>query len=184
MPEHDLEVDDLFSLAYEELRRLAVSVRGSDPAATLRPTGLVHEAWLKLARSPGFSVESRLHFRRVAGRAMRQVLLDAARRRSAARRGGVAPLVTFDEALDGAPDRATSTAEEVIALDGALAELAEIAPRQASVVESRFYAGLEVREVAEVLGVSESTVMRDWRAARAWLASRLRSGERDRAGER
>jgi RNA polymerase sigma factor (TIGR02999 family) len=163
-------LDDLFSLAYEELRRLAATVRQDQPSATLSPTALVHEAWLKLAGADSFAATSPLHFKRIAARAMRQVLVDAARRRNAEKRGAGAALVTFDEALD-VPD---ASADGVLALDAALAELARVSPRQALLVESRFFGGLEVRETAELLEVSEATVLRDWRAARAWLARELR----------
>jgi RNA polymerase sigma factor (TIGR02999 family) len=167
-------LDHLFSAAYEELRRLAASVRRGDPSATLSPTALVNEAWLKLAASPALGVTSQLHFKRIAARAMRQVLVEAARRRTAEKRGGAdAAFVTFDETVNGAPG-AGSGSEEVLALDGALDELARIAPRQAQLVESRFFGGLDVRETAELLGISEATVLRDWRAARAWLAGELR----------
>lgn len=162
---------ELFSLAYEELRRLASSVRQGDPSATLTPTALVHEAWLKLADAPPAALTSAIHFKRVAARAMRQVLVDAARRRNAEKRGGGAALVTFDESLD---QPAPSSANEVLALDAALETLGRVSPRQARMVECRFFAGLDVRETAEALGVSEATVLRDWRAARAWLARELR----------
>jgi RNA polymerase sigma factor (TIGR02999 family) len=163
-------LDQLFSLAYEELRRLASSVRSSDPSLTLSPTALVHEAWLKLADSPSVATTSPLHFKRIAARAMRQVLVDAARHRNAAKRGGGAALVTFDDALD----EAAASADDVLALDAALDQLERVSPRQAAMVESRFFGGLDVRETAELLGVSEATVQRDWRAAKAWLAHELR----------
>jgi RNA polymerase sigma factor (TIGR02999 family) len=163
-------LDELFSLAYEELRRLAASVRRDDPSATLSPTALVHEAWLKLADSPSIAATSRLHFKRIAARAMRQVLIDAARRRKAGKRGAGVALVTFDEELD----EPAASAEEVLALDAALEELARISPRQAVMVESRFFGGLDVKETADMLEVSEATVLRDWRAAKAWLARELR----------
>lgn len=163
-------VDQLFSAAYEELRRLAASVRRGDPSATLTPTALVHEAWLKLSATPELAATSPLHFKRIAARAMRQVLVDAARRRTADKRGGGQALVTFDEALE----ITATTSEDVLALDQALQELALQSPRQAEMVESRFFGGLEVAETAELLGVSEATVLRDWRAAKAWLAKELR----------
>jgi RNA polymerase sigma-70 factor, ECF subfamily len=164
-------LDHLFSVTYEELRRLASSVRRSDPGATLTPTALVNEAWLKLAGSPGVEATSRTHFKRIAARAMRQVLIEAARRRNAGKRGGGdVALVTFDDALH-APAR---SADELLALDAALDTLARVSPRQALLVESRFFGGLGVDETAELLGVSEATVLRDWRAARAWLAHELR----------
>ncbi len=164
-------LDALFTATYQELRRLASSVRRDDPDATLSPTGLVNEAWLKLASSPPLRVTSRLHFKRIAARAMRQVLIEAARRRRADKRGGGARLVTFDDALD---TPAVTSAEELLALDAALDALARINPRQATMVESRFFGGLEVQETAELLAVSEATVLRDWRAAKAWLAVELR----------
>ncbi len=140
-------LDNLFSVTYEELRRLASSVRRSDANASLSPTTLVNEAWLKLRNSPRLAGVSRLHFARIAARAMRQVLIEAARRRNAQKRVG---------------------------LDAALEELARLQPRQALVVETRFFGGLDVAASAELLGVSEATILRDWRAAKAWLAHQLR----------
>ena len=164
------QLDELYSFAYEELRRLASAILRSDSVGTLSPTTLVNEAWLKLAGSRKLSVESHLHFKRIAARAMRQVLVEAARRRNAYKRGAGLSLVTFDEAVEAG----ATTADEVLALDAALTELARLHPRQAETIESRFFAGLSVEETAELLGVSEATVLRDWRAARAWLAAELR----------
>jgi len=168
------ELDYLFSVTYEELRRLAASVKSSDPSATLNPTALVHEAWLKLASSPAFVATSRLHFKRVAARAMRQLLVESARRRSSQKRGGGAQggFVTFDEALC----QANSCEEDVLKLDVAMDELARLNPRHAVMVESRFFGGLDVSETAELLAVSEATILRDWRAAKAWLAHELGQG--------
>jgi RNA polymerase sigma factor (TIGR02999 family) len=163
-------LDALFSATYEELRRLAASVRREDSGATLNPTALVNEAWLKLARSPGFVATSRLHFKRIAARAMRQVLVEAARRRQADKRGGGERVVTLDEGADTIVEGSA----DVLALDDALEALGRLEPRQAMMVESRFFGGLDVAETAEVLGVSEATILRDWRAARAWLARELR----------
>jgi RNA polymerase sigma factor (TIGR02999 family) len=162
-------LDALFTATYDELRRLAATVRRGDPSATLSPTALVNEAWLKLRESPGVAQTTPLHFKRIAARAMRQVLIEAARRRRADKRGGGAAVVTFDESLHDAP----SGADELLALNDALDELANIEPRQAVLVESRFFAGLEMAEIATLLQVSESTVLRDWRAARAWLAQEM-----------
>jgi len=163
-------LDHLFSVTYEELRRLAASVRRDDPGASLSPTALVNEAWLKLAGSPPFVLTSRLHFKRIAARAMRQVLIEAARRRSARKRGGGGlAQVTFDEGIHPAGNGP----DELLALDTALEGLARISPRQATMVESRFFAGLDVAETAELLGVSEATILRDWRAAKAWLAKEM-----------
>ncbi len=158
------DLDYLFSVTYEELRRLASSIRGD--SATLNPTALVNEAWIKLRRTPRFAAASQLHFKRIAARAMRQVLVDAARRRSAEKRAG--DFVTFDESLDAATQQ-----HDILGFDSALQELAEIEPRQAVMVESRFFGGLEIQEIAEMLEISEATVARDWRAARAWLAQRV-----------
>jgi len=163
-------LDRLFSECYEELRRLASSVRRRDPSITLNPTALVNEAWLKLARRPDIASTSPLHFKRIAARAMRQVLVEAARRRSSEKRGGGTPLLTFDDSLA----ESAGSAEELLALDAALDALAALHPRQAMMVESRFFGGLDVAETAELLQVSEATILRDWRAAKAWLAAELR----------
>lgn len=164
------ELDYLFSVTYEELRRLASSVRRGDSSSTLSPTALVNEAWLKLANSPAAATTSRLHFKRIAARAMRQVLVEAARRRNAYKRGGPdAAIITFDESMGE-----TSCGPELLALDAALEELNRMHPRQAMMVEGRFFGGLEVSEIASLLNVSEATILRDWRAAKAWLAHELR----------
>jgi len=163
-------LDEMFSVAYEELRRLAASVRRDDPGVTLSPTALVNEAWLKLANSPSVQPASRLHFKRIAARAMRQVLIEAARRRKADKRGGGALAITFDDGLQ----ESTTCDDELLALDEALEQLARLEPRQAEMVESRFFGGLDVSETAQLLQVSEATILRDWRAARAWLARELR----------
>ena len=167
------ELDQLFSAAYEELRRLASAVRRNDRAATLSPTTLVNQAWIKLAAGPAFRAMSPLHFKRIAARAMRQVLVEAARRRRARKRGGDAALfVTLDESVQDA-----AVTNEVLSLDGALEDLARLHPRQAEMVECRFFGGLDVGEIAALQNTSEATVLRDWRLARAWLAKELR-GER------
>ena len=169
--EDRVELDYLFSVTYEELRRLASSVRRGDPNATLSPTTLVNEAWLKLAHSRGVPMTSPLHFKGIAARAMRQVLVEAARRRNAQKRGGGMPAaITFHDSLGGA----ASWGNHLLALDTALDELAALQPRQAVLVESRFFGGLSVAETAKLLEVSEATILRDWRAARAWLAHELR----------
>jgi RNA polymerase sigma factor (TIGR02999 family) len=162
-------LDDWFSVTYEELRRLASVVRRGDPSETLNPTALVNEAYLKLADSLPPEPASRLHFKRIAARAMRQVLIEAARRRNAERRGGGRALVTFDDSIDPAG----SSSEDLLALDAALDDLARMNPRQAMMVEYRFFGGFDLNETAELLEVSESTILRDWRAARAWLALEL-----------
>ncbi len=171
-PEQRRVLDELFSLTYEELRRLASSVRRGDPSATLTPTVLVNEAWIKLSKSPDLGCVSRLHFKRIAARAMRQLLIEAARRRHSNKRGGEddVTVITYDETMLPV----TTCGKELLALDAALEELARIEPRQALMVESRFFGGLDVTETAALLGVSEATILRDWRAAKAWLAQALR----------
>ena len=170
-------VDRMFSLAYEELRRLAGAVRRSEPGVTLSPTALVNEAWLKLAASPPSEFHSPLHFKRVAARAMRQVLVEAARRRTAEKRGGPdAALVTFDDALELGP----TSGGDLLDLDSALEALARLSPRQAALVEYRFFGGFDISECAVMLDVSEATLTRDWRTARAWLAVELERGRQSR----
>lgn len=168
-------LDHLFSVTYEELHRLASAVRSSDPASSITPTALVNEAWLKLARSPEVARTSPLHFKRIAARAMRQVLIEAARRRSATKRGGGQWLVSLGDAASAE----AHDAESVLALDQALTQLAALSPRQGQLVEARFFGGLSVPETAQMLGISESTVLREWRLARAWLARQL---EHDASG--
>jgi RNA polymerase sigma factor (TIGR02999 family) len=130
----------------------------------------VNEAYLKLSGSSGLRFESRLHFNRIAARAMRQILVEAARKRSTAKRGGDGHFViAFDESLaEAAPMDA-----QIIALHEALDELAKVSPRQATIVESRFFGGLTDREIAEFLDVSEATVLRDWRLAKAFLFDQM-----------
>src|SRR5262249_29309065 len=166
------ELDHLFSVTHEELRRLASGARRGDQSATLSPTALVNEAWINLAASPPMAAASELHFKRIAARAMRQLLVEAARRRNAGKRNkGAQPLtVTFAESVQKAP----AGTGELLALNSALDELEKMNPRQAAMVESRFFGGLEIPKVAELLHISEATVLRDWRAARAWLAQALR----------
>jgi RNA polymerase sigma factor (TIGR02999 family) len=164
--------DEQFSLVYEELRRLASGVLRSEQNGRLTPTTLVHEAWIKLAHSPQIADTSPLHFRRIAARAMRQVLVDAARRRNAGMRREDEMMVTFDEFVPGI--RNAASPRDILALDGALDELGRISERQARLVEGRFFGGLEINELAELLGISESTVSREWRSARAWLAVEIR----------
>ena len=171
-PERRRALDELFSVTYEELRRLASSVRRGDPSATMTPTVLVNEAWIKMSNSPEVGATSRLHFKRIAARAMRQLLIEAARRRGASKRGGEedVAIITYDESMLPA----TTTGRELLALDAALEELAKIEPRQAMMIECRFFGGLDITETAALLGVSEATILRDWRAAKAWLTQALK----------
>ena len=164
-------LDDLFTVAYEELRRIARAISWNEPGMTLSPTALVNEAWIKLAKSPPATVVSPLHFRSIAARAMRQVLVETARRREATRRGSDLVFVTLD---DGATP-VSAAARDILALDDALDELSRLNSRQARMIEARFFGGLDTTEIAELLGISEATVLRDWRAARAWLAREIRA---------
>ncbi|UCC75009.1 MAG: sigma-70 family RNA polymerase sigma factor [Gemmatimonadota bacterium] len=163
-------LDRLLPLVYEELRVLARRQLEREQAAhTLSATGLVHEAYVKLAGSGTASATDRAHFLAIAARAMRQVLVDHARRRKRAKRGGGMECTTLgdgDAAVESSP-------EEILALKLALEGLD---PRQRRVVEYRFFAGMEEQEVAAVLGVSDRTARRDWVKARAWLYRSLSGG--------
>ncbi len=171
--------DAAFAGVYAELRRLAGRVRQGRASDTMSATALVHEAYFKLARSVGAGEApqwiGRQAFFRVAARAMRQVLANAARDRLSDKRGGGALPVTLDDQL-GIP---AVSAEQVVAVDDLLQRLESLDERQARVVECRFFAGLSVEETAEALGISTPTVQRDWRSARAWLARALDEGTPD-----
>jgi RNA polymerase sigma-70 factor, ECF subfamily len=164
-------LDELFSLAYEELRRLARSMLRHEYVAQITPTTLVNEVWMKLAATPQAALTTPLHFRRIAARAMRQILVDAARRREALVHGGGSIRVTLDDFVSG---QQVFQDRDVLALEDALVRLAERSPRQAQLVEARFFGGLSGEECGQLLGISESTVMREWRMARAWLAGEIR----------
>ncbi|MGF1671769.1 MAG: ECF-type sigma factor [Balneolaceae bacterium] len=165
------DLDKIFSITYEELRRLAAIVKNGDPGQTYNPTALVNEAYLKLKKSSVFDAESEKHFKRIAAHAMRQILVDAARRESAKKRGGDLNFVTFNEDIDGNE----SNVEELLSLHHALNDLAKLHSRQAKLVEYRFFGGYNLLEIAGLLDVSESTAVRDWRTAKAWLSARLKN---------
>lgn len=165
----NVDLDYLFSVTYEELRRLAATVARGDPSETLNPTALVNEVYLKLSDSLRITPASRLHFKRIAARAMRQVLIEAARRRKALKRGGAYAFVTLDETINGT----VANPEDLLTLDDALQNLARLNPRQAAMVEYRFFGGFDLAETAALLEVSESTILRDWRATKAWLTLEL-----------
>jgi RNA polymerase sigma factor (TIGR02999 family) len=163
----------LFDAVYHELHGIARRLMGSQrPDHTLQPTALVHEAYLKLARADRVNWEGRAHFLRVAARAMRQILINHARDRNAQKRGGDHTRITLKEELTGRPDRAM----EVLELNDAMERLAARDPRMAQVVELRVFAGMKVREVALVLGVSPRTVDTDWKVAKLWLTDELLGG--------
>jgi RNA polymerase sigma factor (TIGR02999 family) len=155
---------------YRELRRLAGRcLRNENPGQTLQVTDLVHEAYLHLADAAQLDWQHRSHFFAVSATLMRRILVDRARRRTAAKRGGRAAGIDIEHVLD----LSTKRSAELIALDDALNALAAVDPRKARVVELRFFAGLEVKETAAIVGVSAETVMRDWRLAKAWLLKEL-----------
>jgi len=155
---------------YRELRRLAGRcLRNEGPGQTLQVTDLVHEAYLHLADASQLDWRHRSHFFAISATLMRRILVDRARRRTAAKRGGRVPGIDVEQALDVSTRRSV----ELVALDDALDTLATVDPRKARIVELRFFAGLEVKETAAVVGVSAETVMRDWKLAKAWLLKEL-----------
>lgn len=166
-------VDRLVPLVYDELRELAHrQLAREGPERTLDTTGLVHEAYLKLAEASEVGRRGRAYFFAAAARAMRQVLVDRARRRNAEKRGGGA----VHEALDDVQVAVDAFAVELMDLDRALGELAERNRRHARVVECRFFGGMSVEDTAAALDVSPRTVKYDWALARAWLYDRLEGG--------
>jgi len=168
--------EHLIEGAYRELHAVAARLLGRErPDHTLQPTALVHEAWLRLEGDARW--QDRTHFVATAARAMRRVLVDHARGRGRDKRGGGWERVELDGDLDGDLAGAARSGVDLVALDAALRELEEVAPRQARLVELRFFGGFEVAEAAVLLGVSEPTAARDWRFARAWLARQLGEGE-------
>lgn len=165
-------LDRVTAAVYQELRRIAAGqMRHERPGSTLQPTALVHEAYLKLINQREVSWQNRAHFFAIAAQEMRRIVLGYARARRAQKRGGGGAQLTLDESLIATDDHA----DDLIALDEILEHLAELDPRQARVVELRFYVELSVEETAEVLGVGTATVKRDWAMARAWVLQQLRS---------
>lgn len=159
-------LDQLVPLVHEELRRLARGyMRGERRGHTLQTTALVNEAYLRLVEQRHVRWQNRAHFLAVAAQLMRRILVDHARRRQYQKRGGGAIQVTLAEAEALPQERAP----DLVALDEALAALAEIDPRRARVVELKFFGGLSIQEAAHVLNVSPTTVERDWTIAKAWL---------------
>jgi RNA polymerase sigma-70 factor (ECF subfamily) len=159
-------LDELIPLVYDELRRLAHLYTGREsPGHTLQTSALVNEAYLRLADQTNPRWQNRAHFFAICARLMRQILVDHARRRRSRKRAGGAQRVSLDEDAIVSEERAA----DVVALDEALALLAELDHRQSRIVELRFFGGLSIEETAEVLGVSPGTVMRDWTLAKAWL---------------
>ena len=166
--------DELLPIIYEELHRLAhLKLRGNRPGGTLNTTALVHEAYFKLVNHHAVDWSGRTHFFAVAARAMRQVVIDRARRRQAQKRGGDVAKITLDESRIAVE----AQAGRLLALDEALSLLEDFDERQAQVVEYRFFGGLTIEETAAALDVSASTVKRDWRTAKAWLAREMKRME-------
>ena len=160
----------LYGLLYDELRNIARGLmRAQSPGHTLQPTALVHEAYLKLVDHRRIKFESRSHFLGIAARAMRQVLVDHARRRDAAKRGGGWDRVPLDETVPGRE----GIVPQLLDLDRSLHRLARLDERLAQVVECRVFGGLKHEEIARALSVSERTVAKDWAVARRWLAKDL-----------
>jgi RNA polymerase sigma factor (TIGR02999 family) len=159
-------LDRLLPVVYAELRQIAHRyMRDERPNHPLQTTALVHEAYLRLIDVERVDWQSRNHFFAVSARMMRRVLVEAARRRNADKRGGDASHVELEEAFVPAPERGA----DLLALDDALDRLATLAPRKARVIELRYFGGLTVEETAGVLEVSAETVMREWRTAKMWL---------------
>jgi RNA polymerase sigma factor (TIGR02999 family) len=171
-PEHSASAtDDIFPLVYDELRRIARRQRRFVPDAALETTGLVHEAYFKLRKTPQIAGYDRKHFLAIAARAMRQVLVDQARRQAFRRQSGQVTLTT------GMSDVATAgdgQAIDVVSLDDALTKLRELDVRTAQLVELRVFGGLEVREIAQIQGVTTRTVSRDWSRACTFLIRELK----------
>jgi RNA polymerase sigma factor (TIGR02999 family) len=158
--------EKLVPLVYEELRRMARHcLVGERPDHTLQSAALVHEAYLRLVGHSPVRWDDRMHFFAVAAQLMRRILVDHARSRRAAKRGGECVTLTLDEHLVPAKQRTL----DVIALDEALNELSRMNPEQGRIVEMRFFTGLSIEETAQALGISPATVKRDWAVARAWL---------------
>lgn len=159
-------LDDLVPLVYAELRKLAVRfLRNERKDHTLQPTGLIHEAYLRLAHQEVPDWKNRIHFYGVAAHLMREILVDHARKTRAAKRGGSAAKINLDETIVCSPKRPA----DLIAVDDALSALSGIDPRKCRVIELRYFAGLSMQETAEVLNISVATVTRDLRLAEAWL---------------
>ena len=163
----------LVPLVYNELRRLAGRCLAGQQHPTLQSTALVHEAYLRLVGQATLRAESRSHFLAIAGRLMREILVDHARSRGAAKRGANFITLAFDEAIALPQQREL----DLIALDDALTVLAEMDSRQSQIVELRFFGGLSIEETSAVLEVSPATVKREWATARLWLQRELRGNE-------
>jgi RNA polymerase sigma factor (TIGR02999 family) len=169
-------LDKLVPLVHDDLRRLAHRyMAGERPGHTLQTTALVNEAYLRLAGATQANREDRIHFFAACSRAMRQILVDWARARRSAKRGGGLPSLELQEAL-AASGQPTA---DLVAIDDALTALAAVDARKSRIVELRFFGGLSVQETAELLKISEETVTRDWKLAKSWLRRELRKEPSD-----
>jgi RNA polymerase sigma factor (TIGR02999 family) len=163
-------LERLIPVVHDELRRMARRyMRNENPGNTLQTQALLNEAYLKLVGVTDVAWQNRTHFFAVSAQIMRRILVDAARARTAEKRGGEVIKLDLNESIDGLPERG----HQLVALDQALDALAKFDERKAQVVEMKFFGGLSVEEIAEVLKVSPRSVMRDWSLARAWLAREL-----------
>lgn len=163
-------LERLVPLVYDELRRVARAQLRREPVGhSLEATALVHEVYMRLVNVDQMTVDGRAHFLALSARLMRQILVDHARRRQAAKRGGDVPLVALNEVADVAGPPGV----DILALDQALDEMAEFDARQRDLVELKFFAGLTIDEAATALGISSATVEREWALAKAWLYQRL-----------
>ena len=170
---HKQALDELMPLVYTELRQLADGfLRHERPDHTLQPTALVHEAYLRLVGSEEVAWQNRAHFLSICAQTMRRILVDHARARNTAKRGGLATRVTLGEAEDYTGE----TGVDLIALDDALTRLQEFDAQAARVVELRFFGGLTIEETAEVMKVSPVTVSREWATAKLWLLAEIGKG--------
>ena len=164
-------LDKLFPIVYDELRRLAASrLRGERSDHTLQPTALVHEAYLRLIEQHSADWQNRAHFFGLAAEMMRRILVNHAVKNNADKRFGNQTRLALDEMIDFTHGQDVN----IILLDEALTRLAEFDPKQAKIVELKFFAGLTNEEIGEVVGVSDSTVKREWRIAKAWLHDQLK----------
>ena len=162
--------DRLMELVYDEFREMAAGYLRREPSEmTLEPTALVHEAFLRLIDQTNVNWKGRTHFLAIGAKAMRRVLVDHARKRQRVKRGGSRKRLSFDEQVYLSPDHD----DDLISVDDLLVELQEIDPRQAKIVELRFFGGMTTAEVANYLGISKSTIDREWRVVRAWLRKQL-----------
>ena len=175
-------LDRLVPLLYDDLRRVARGhLRRERPGHSLQATALVHEVFLRLVDVDRMTLKSRTHFFALSARLMRQILVDHARRERAGKRGGGATMIGLSEAAGAAGPPSTSSVD-VLALDEALDTLSSFDVRQCRVVELRFFAGLNIPETADALGISTPTVERDWAMAKAWLHKRLSPSQEPPAG--